>query len=692
MILGAVVFGTWTAVATAQTPGLRRAQALQDAGRYEEALSLYRRILDSDPMGAERALYKIGETLALMDRSDEAESWLRKFLGEYPSSSLQDYALYWLGSVILWRNDPQPSQAISYLRLALERTRDIQLAHKIRFSRAEALRLLGNEKGAADELRALLAATDLPEEMASAARELLVQLSGTTGDPPLGFLPPPSPWRDVPASSGREMTRPEFTNLVETIRGGIIENFISAFDAERRFFGIDFNWTLGVTAALQDITDQMERIFPTVTRTASRFASGSVRAAARHVEELILEQAEAAAGPLTAGQRAALRSEVGRILSAVEGGTAEYVERQIEEAVGRLRSSVDPADVGQTVVETVLIPNIPHYISAFKGALLYEHAGLSGAAKATALSLQRDLHHAGLGHLGIAATPALVAFYLGDMTGAGRFAQMVLWGRGKLEAASSLVNDLRGDYGPVRQEELLMVHQALFLATDACRLLEEGYRALGREDIDIPEVRLGPVGTPRIPLIKNQAPEKAAFWGQMAQRTTRLAVDKLAPRTRAGRPHLFLAGEVPRRVPRGGEAEFVFDLVNEGGFTDEGFLSVTLSDELELTGVRERTKGNGRAEFMLYREGDVIRNYQWKPVRAREFLLDVVEAYGYQEANRFVITVTARGRPGSVGWVRVRAAFRDAATGGFRRDPAAASWEHRDQQGWYAYEIPVRIE
>ena len=77
---------------------LDRARALwREDGRYDEALGLYRAILDAQPDDL-RALQGMGALLAELGRLDEAEAALRRTLAGAPSDAA---ARYTLGSVLL---------------------------------------------------------------------------------------------------------------------------------------------------------------------------------------------------------------------------------------------------------------------------------------------------------------------------------------------------------------------------------------------------------------------------------------------------------------------------------------------------------------------------------------------------------------------------------------------------------------
>ena len=88
---------------TGAEPRFARALALEDAGKPEEALAEYRRLLVLDPAHAD-ARHNLGLLLARLGRLDEAEQSHRDYLGAHPSSTR---AASDLADVLLARSDYQ---------------------------------------------------------------------------------------------------------------------------------------------------------------------------------------------------------------------------------------------------------------------------------------------------------------------------------------------------------------------------------------------------------------------------------------------------------------------------------------------------------------------------------------------------------------------------------------------------------
>ena len=173
-----------------------------------------------------------------------------------------------------------------------------------------------------------------------------------------------------------------------------------------------------------------------------------------------------------------------------EGSTA-VLDETIEDKFREFEGRFSPALLGEDIVKNILVPNILNYIAAFKGALLYQHAGLLGSIKAVNLSVARDLSQAGFSSIGVAATPILISFYLTDALGIGTTAQFLLMGRAKLEEASRLVKQLQMvTQGNYKYEHIVELYNISLLVRDACDLFKMGYEAAGQNPV-VPSIDLG---------------------------------------------------------------------------------------------------------------------------------------------------------------------------------------------------------
>ena len=106
VFLGFLVFLNYSEKLAQPSYKFEDVDRLIEAQNYEEALRLAKLEVETNGMGYERALYKVGELYSLLERYETAEIYLLRFLREFPSSPYRDFAHYQLGSVYLWRENP----------------------------------------------------------------------------------------------------------------------------------------------------------------------------------------------------------------------------------------------------------------------------------------------------------------------------------------------------------------------------------------------------------------------------------------------------------------------------------------------------------------------------------------------------------------------------------------------------------
>jgi len=184
----------------------------------------------------------------------------------------------------------------------------------------------------------------------------------------------------------------------------------------------------------------------------------------------------------------------------------KHVDEYVREVLGKAKTEIagySPYRSTELALNT-LIANIPQYITAFKGALLYSHAGLIGSFKAVGVSAFRDLGHVGFKGLKAKLLPVFAVMVVHDVTGAGDCSQEMNHARWLFEIVQQEMEELR-----IRTSATLYYYQHILDVVDIHRRHLEAKEAMIRAYQSIPDWVQDLVGS-------NAVRDKLAYWEWVA--------------------------------------------------------------------------------------------------------------------------------------------------------------------------------
>jgi len=178
-------------------------------------------------------------------------------------------------------------------------------------------------------------------------------------------------------------------------------------------------------------------------------------------------------------------------------------EQEINDAFDDLRNRVQAwsPDANYELAKTTLITNIPKYITAFKGSLVYAKAGLLGSIKQVGVSAMRDLGHAGFKGIKAKLLVIFVAMVAIDQSGTGDLSQ-------EMEAARAALHTARDRTDELLQyvNSYLYYYQHIVDPYDVLVEYRTACEAMIRAYDSLPDWIYGIVGT------TGEVPEKRQYW------------------------------------------------------------------------------------------------------------------------------------------------------------------------------------
>ena len=133
---------------------LRLADAYFALKRFDEAVATYQRIEDTTIGGADYALFQIGQAQANAGRTEEAVAAYDRLLNDYPESSLHAQTLYAKGALAFQQGDYR--EAIANYQAVIDEHPGSPLAPKAQYGIGDALYNQGNLREATAAYRAVL--------------------------------------------------------------------------------------------------------------------------------------------------------------------------------------------------------------------------------------------------------------------------------------------------------------------------------------------------------------------------------------------------------------------------------------------------------------------------------------------------------------------------------------------------------